>query len=235
MMNTPNEAPLEELISSYAQGDLLPCAHALVASHLWLNHKSRQFASLLEQREVQKNFIPLQDDLAQQPLKSRELRLTRESRLGAIFSHKLDSVQTSAQLDSDASCTVIPKPLQRYLGNTVEQLAHKRKFLLWGVHTYSFTTEQGEDAAIYWIDAGVKMPHHTHEGSEITLVLKGSFSDETGVYRRGDVAIAGEELDHNPKADAVEGCICFAITDAPLRLTGRIGRMVQWVKDHTAH
>jgi putative transcriptional regulator len=76
------------------------------------------------------------------------------------------------------------------------------------------------------------MPSHTHEGSEITLVLRGGFSDATGHYRRGDIAIADSEVDHRPRADEDEDCICFAVTDAPLRLTGPVARFVQRLLRH---
>ena len=70
------------------------------------------------------------------------------------------------------------------------------------------------------------MPQHTHDGVESTIVLKGAFSDETGRYARGDVAIATADHDHAPVADASEECICFAVIDGPLRLTGPIGRVL---------
>jgi putative transcriptional regulator len=34
-------------------------------------------------------------------------------------------------------------------------------------------------------------------------------------------------VNHTPVADDDEDCICFAVTDAPLRLTGPVGRIVQ--------
>ena len=73
---------------------------------------------------------------------------------------------------------------------------------------------------------GRVMPSHTHDGSEVTLVLRGGFSDPTGHYRRGDIAIADRDLDHHPRADDDEDCICFAVIDAPLRLTGPLAPLV---------
>lgn len=60
-------------------------------------------------------------------------------------------------------------------------------------------------------------PVHHHQGVEITLVLEGSFSDETGSYRRGDLVIVSDpHLHHGPRAMA-DGCLCLALTEAPLR------------------
>ena len=72
--------------------------------------------------------------------------------------------------------------------------------------------------------AGRQVPQHTHEGSELTVVLDGAFHDETGHYGRGDLVIADSSLDHRPTADEEQDCLCLAVTDAPLRLTGRFGR-----------
>jgi len=57
--------------------------------------------------------------------------------------------------------------------------------------------------------------------------LKGGFSDIMGHYRRGDIAVADGDVDHRPRADNGGDCICFAVTDAPVRLTGLIGRFLQ--------
>ncbi len=66
---------------------------------------------------------------------------------------------------------------------------------------------------------GARLPSHTHEGSEYTLVLKGGFTDVLGHFRRGDVAIADQNVDHSPLADPDEDCFCFVVLDAPIRLT----------------
>jgi putative transcriptional regulator len=120
---------------------------------------------------------------------------------------------------------VLPAPLVRYLGSNLEEI--RWRGLLPGVKEYKVEKTEHGEAVLYWIKPGRKMPNHTHEGSEYTLVLKGGFTESTGHYRRGDIAIADQDIDHRPVADLDEDCICFAVTDAPLRLTGPIGRIVQ--------
>jgi putative transcriptional regulator len=61
---------------------------------------------------------------------------------------------------------------------------------------------------------------------EVTLVLKGAFCDTTGRYARGDIAIAEADLDHMPMTEEGEDCLCFVVTDAPLHLTGPVGRIL---------
>jgi putative transcriptional regulator len=76
------------------------------------------------------------------------------------------------------------------------------------------------------VRAGRAVPRHTHEGNELTVVLEGAFHDEAGHYRRGDLAIADGAVDHRPMADDGQDCLCLWVTDAPLRLTGRFGRLL---------
>lgn len=77
------------------------------------------------------------------------------------------------------------------------------------------------------IPAGQAVPDHGHQGLELTLVLSGSFSDEVGEFRTGDLEVADEVLVHVPKAGPEGPCICAAATDAPLRFQSFLPRLLQ--------
>ena len=77
------------------------------------------------------------------------------------------------------------------------------------------------------IAPGKSMPLHSHQGSEITVVLKGAYRDELGRFGPGDVADLDDAIQHRPVTEPGEPCICLAATDAPLRFPGRIARMLQ--------
>lgn len=122
--------------------------------------------------------------------------------------------------------TLFPKPLIRYVGHDLHNVPWRTR--LPGFKEYRIEERDGISASLLWIRAGKPMPHHTHEGTETTLVLCGGFSDYKGAWGRGDIAICDDQDDHRPVADDDgEDCVCFAVTDAPLRLTGPIGRIVQ--------
>ena len=76
------------------------------------------------------------------------------------------------------------------------------------------------------LKAGKAVPKHTHDGQEITVVLKGAFNDGIGHYGQGEIAIADAHVDHQPVAEAGEDCLCLTVTDAPLRLTGTFSRFL---------
>lgn len=96
-----------------------------------------------------------------------------------------------------------------------------------GVKQAVLRTKGNAKARLLRIPAGAAMPDHGHRGIELTMVLKGAFSDEDGRFARGDVEIAHEDVHHTPVADIAEDCICLAVTDAPLRFKGILPRLVQ--------
>lgn len=79
------------------------------------------------------------------------------------------------------------------------------------------------EVELYRIEPGAKVPRHSHGGQEFTLVVQGGFSDETGSYGPGDLAIKGPEDVHQPVGDPGEVCFALAVRDAGLRFTGMLG------------
>ncbi|MFO1148797.1 MAG: ChrR family anti-sigma-E factor [Alsobacter sp.] len=205
----PPARPLDELMACYAAGTLSAPLQCLVATHLAIKPENRAFVSAMEDMcgkamcEVPAG--PVRD---------------RDAKLAAIFDHCAAEPAAAA-----IKCPIVPAPLSQLLGKKVTDLQWRRR--LPGIKEFELSQADGGEAKLYWINPGRVMPSHTHEGSEVTLVLRGGFSDPTGHYRRGDIAIADAELDHHPRADDDEDCICFAVIDAPLRLTGPVGRIVQ--------
>lgn len=211
---SPSGRPLDELLAAYAAGHLSGSLHALVASHLSIKPDNRAFVAALE------------------TLKGDELEATppapvrnREARLAAIFD-SIDPPETNPV----QGCDVVPGPLARIIGRDFNAVPWRT--VLPGIKEYRLKEEQDGEASLLWIRPGRTMPSHTHDGSEVTLVLKGGFTDATGHFTRGDIAIADSDIDHRPRADEGEDCVCFAVTDAPLRLTGTVGRLVQRIFGH---
>ncbi|CUH88964.1 Transcriptional activator ChrR [Phaeobacter sp. CECT 5382] len=96
-----------------------------------------------------------------------------------------------------------------------------------GVKQSILSESHGGSVRLLYIPAGQAVPDHSHNGLELTLVLQGSFSDETGRFGVGDVEIGDEDLEHTPIADAGDACICLAATDAPLRFNAFLPRLLQ--------
>lgn len=88
---------------------------------------------------------------------------------------------------------------------------------------------EGPDGSLrlLYIPPSQAVPDHGHGGLEMTLVLQGSFHDETGRFGVGDIEIAAQELEHTPIAGRGLPCICLAATDAPLRFRSWLPRLLQ--------
>lgn len=105
--------------------------------------------------------------------------------------------------------------------------APKWKKLGMGVRQDILSADANGSVRLLYIPAGQAVPDHSHNGLEMTLVLQGSFSDETGRFGAGDIEVADETLEHTPIADPGDACICLAAMDARLRFSALMPRILQ--------
>ncbi len=73
------------------------------------------------------------------------------------------------------------------------------------------------------IEPGFAAPRHTHAGEEYTLVLTGAYHDGIARYGVGDIARAGPDIVHRPRAEEGEVCYNLAVSEGPLLFTGLMG------------
>lgn len=139
----------------------------------------------------------------------------------------LEVVSASKPLRSSKSSDCIPRPLQDCIGHSFDDLDWKR--IVPGVYFYDlpYKTEKGGVSRLMRIAPGKAMLPHTHNGNELTLILQGSFSDEMGRFTSGDVADLDSEIEHQPLVDSDVDCICLIATDAPLKFSTLLGKLVQ--------
>ena len=96
-----------------------------------------------------------------------------------------------------------------------------------GIRQQILSADREGSLRLLYIPAGKAVPEHGHRGTEMTLVLQGSFSDSEGAFHRGDVEVAHGDINHQPIAGSGGPCICLAATDAPLRFNAFIPRLLQ--------
>ncbi len=135
-----------------------------------------------------------------------------------------------AQIDAPFAPEPVHHRVGVYPGPVMEAL-HGRpprwKSLGLGVRQSILSAGRNGSVRLLHIPPGRAVPDHSHNGLELTLVLQGSFSDETGRFGVGDLEVADEALEHTPVADAGAPCICLAATDAPLRFNSLVPRLLQ--------
>jgi putative transcriptional regulator len=121
---------------------------------------------------------------------------------------------------------LLPASLSAYTGPSIDALPWRR--VVRGVEqaTLKLGTASPYELSLLRIAAGKSIPQHTHEGDELLLVLAGSFEDGRAGYARGDVCAADASVDHAPVADRATDCLCLHVANAPIKLTGPFGRLL---------
>ncbi len=209
MVNTVGIESLDGLMARYVAGALPEPVRVLVDAHLAISPVNRPLVDALEALagNAMESLEPIDVD-------------KRDEKLAAIFAAPLTE-ETKQPVEPASS--LMPPALLKLVGHDIDDIPWRTKMP--GYREYSLGEIDGCEVNMLWIKAGRKMPSHTHEGAELTLVLDGAFSDANGRYGRGVIALADENVDHRPIAEEGRPCICFAVTDAPLKLTGSYSQM----------
>ncbi|MAM70362.1 MAG: transcriptional regulator [Gammaproteobacteria bacterium] len=86
--------------------------------------------------------------------------------------------------------------------------------------------DKARETSLFSIKAGGNVPRHRHKGDEITVVLKGSFSDQDDHYQAGDFIVRTRGEMHTPVAAQDEDCLCLSTLDAPIQMTNWFYRLL---------
>ena len=124
---------------------------------------------------------------------------------------------------------IVPKTIQPYVS---------KSGILWsdvtrGIKRARLLESQGNSRLdILRIAPGNKIPLHSHDGKECTVVMEGGFSDDQKHYGPGDFSFADSAVNHSPEADEDGGCMCLIALDSPIRLVGPFGRWLNPLLRH---
>jgi putative transcriptional regulator len=206
--------PALDLLTEYATGALGEAQALSIACHIALCEQCRRDVSELER--VGGDLLEDLDPVAVAP-----------EALETVLA-KLDEPYTPPRppVVDDETRLMLPSPLWHYVEGGLASLRWRRVTpSLSSARLALSRARHGVD--ILRITAGRAVPRHTHEGGELTLVLAGGFTDETGHFARGDFAYADDHLTHRPVADPGDDCIALAVVEAPVVPTGVVGRLLR--------
>jgi putative transcriptional regulator len=116
----------------------------------------------------------------------------------------------------------IPRPVAGLMGGGLD--AVRWRWLAPGVWDHLLPLAGTGKLRLLKVAPGRNVPEHGHGGAELTLVLRGSFRDETGRYLRGDVADLDDTIAHQPVTEAGGDCICLVASETPEQFSGRLAR-----------
>jgi len=122
----------------------------------------------------------------------------------------------------------VPAPLARYLRGGLDTIAWR--FLAPGIRHFELLPREvlgNGSLRVLRIAPGKSLPRHGHVGTELTLVLTGSYSDELGRYGCGDIGETDDDIVHEPVSGRDEDCICVIATEGPLKFDSLIARTFQ--------
>ena len=144
------------------------------------------------------------------------------------FDHMIDDIVSSPTIDvlpvksekviefRDVSYT-LPRALNSMkLGNksNVGKLTRSRLHL----------NEGDIHSSLLHIEPGGGVPKHTHKGFELTVLLDGSFHDESGEYVKGDFIMLDGSHQHHPIS--TDGCLCYTVANDALHFTQGINKLL---------
>jgi len=210
-MRSIHHHPTDETLASYIRGSLDEGRRVLVAAHVELcascaalvAASDRIGGSALEAAEPQ----PLQSDALQKVLA------------------RIDAVSVAPPPTSPRNPASHPFGLAAIASYELGPW----RWIGPGVHWRSVSVPADHGARVFMLKAapGTSLPHHTHTGTELTLILKGAYAHEGGRFGAGDFEEADGSVDHQPVVEPGDECICLVAMEGQLRLLGLLGRIMQ--------
>jgi putative transcriptional regulator len=209
--------PIDTLLAAYAAGSLSEPLHLLVTAHLQMKPESRAYVAALEAAGG-----ALIDTIELAPLPERDRRLAEIFASAEPATQQVPPAPAPAMIATNVR---LPPALRARYGKDLA--ACRWRTLLPGLRQCVLAKDANGEVSFLRCRAGGKLPAHTHDGFEAALVLAGGYSDATGQYRPGDIALADETIDHRPIVDQDGECLVFLVLEGSVRLTGAFGRILQ--------
>jgi len=214
-----NHHPSDAMLMSYASSALSNGFSLMVSCHL---EGCQPCQEELQTMEMIGGAFLNQGSSAPLEVHSLETALDRISEpeeTPALVSHQ----QSANEQDPD-----FPVSLAPYLDGALDALRWQK--LVPGIKQIKLDVGDNElpgSVRLFNIKPGFSLPQHSHNGEELSFVLRGAFTDEFGRYGVGDLTEMGPDDQHQPITDTQEPCICLIATDAPLKFKWGMSRFLQ--------
>ena len=230
--NAKKDEVISALLLDYVTGALDRPLEILVETHISLNSQSaKQLRMLMQLGGVlleECEPVSLSEGALDAVMQEISVLEDTDTQNQASATSTQDNIVSFTPPSNTTSTTHLPRPLADYIPDLSCDKSWRR--ISKGLSQCRITFNGTEvEANIYRIAPGTAIPVHSHEGTEVTLVLAGGFTDETGAFGPGDIAIQETGATHKPVADDDGECIVFAINEGNIRLANPIGRVLSYL------
>lgn len=208
------------LLTEYAAGVAPTGVSLCIAAHLEHCPKCRNQVAKLESL----GGAMFEQDDALQLSQAFISETATDSALEKTFA-AIDRLEEETLREAKRSESTLPRCLKGLIPSGLDQLSWKKIGAALKVARLDAGDRQHE-VALHQLHAGGGVADHDHRGREITVVLKGSFSDQNGLYTQGDFLVRNAGEAHAPKASNDGDCICLSAMEAPVRFTGLLTRLI---------
>lgn len=208
---TISHHPPDELLADFATGRLDEPEHLVVAVHVAECPSCRRFTAAMEH-------------LAGAALEASEPVAMKADAFDTILT-RLDEPAPAPGADVAAAAA----PLDESLPEILRRCRFgKQRSVAPGLKLQPIILPSaGQSRAfLLWSAPGARMLEHSHSGTELTCVLKGSFSHEAGRFGPGDFDFGDGDVDHQPIVGPEEPCLCLVAMTGQLELHGLLGRLI---------
>ncbi len=196
-------AQKNELIFDYSSGNLGEAKSLLVSMYLFLNSLAAKKASIFD-NILAGNLA----DLDSVPPKKINYK---------------DCMTTGSKENLEIKINQNYNPLTKLIGN-IDNL--KWKSIYKGFREFNLPLKDNDSIKLIKMDPGTSAPLHSHNGKEYILVIDGSFRDEYGEYKKGDMQINDQKIKHHPSACDKNGCVCLSITESDVIFFGKFASIL---------
>lgn len=213
--------PAFESLMSCSAGSMPEAFAAVMASHISVCPACRKELSLMEDIGVEL-FSKLAPEAV---VRDAPVAMMRRAEAG---DEPRAPAATLPEVGKDGvTAGGMPAPLEHLAGSDLARVPWRR--LARGIEHFPIPLSPGAKGHLRLVKVapGAVLPAHDHGGTELTLVLRGSYSDVTGHYKAGDVSDLSEGIEHSPIADAKEGCVCLIASDEKIRFKSVMARLWQ--------
>lgn len=228
-MSNVKHHPSADMLLSYSAGTAT-ATHALcIATHL--EHCSSCRAAHQRNNAIGGRFVEELDSAGEN---TNRVSAEVKNSLFAKLEGRKPAHQQAISANSAPEKTPAAKAIPRVLSKLIPKGFSSLKWQIISTSARStvlFKDESGVNVSLLKLLPGGQVARHGHLGDEYTIVLTGSFSDESGVYQPGDFLCRSKDDCHTPVATKDAECICLVVQEAPLQFTNGIFRLLNpWLR-----